>query len=188
MSMSLHAVANATASQYGSGTASYELDLESNQPTTQSFRHYAVTAYSDGSRNVVIQGSDNGVAVPFASPISDSFQFVFGQSFVIEARLTTSANGMAGGGNTNVTASWTGIGVSFAGATVPFTVLSASGTDWAHAVAPVPEPSVAVLFLAGLASLGLLRRWRSSHEEAMPGVKARTPIPLRRFTPPLECA
>lgn len=57
---------------------------------------------------------------------------------------------------------WAGIeSVTFNGDAVPFTLTSASGTDWTQSFAPIPEPSTYALMLLGILAMLGVKRSRS---------------------------
>jgi len=108
------------------------------------------------------------VSMTVDETVTFSVPFTFGQTFSLGLyAIAVAGNGSTGGPTTVVstassdfshTVDWMGISALYAGGTPvtgPFTVLSASGTDWT--VSAVPEPGSAALLLAGLAVVGLLR-------------------------------
>lgn len=135
------------------------------------FEKYELSA-GDQSLFNAYEVRHNGLSVPVAAPMTMEVSFIYGERIAISGALNTSAKGMT---NFDHSASfeavmdashsvyWNGISSmtdSQGRAVTSYTLTSESGTDWSRdlAIPAVPEPTTALLMLAGLAGLAWRRR------------------------------
>ncbi|MGM9484691.1 PEP-CTERM sorting domain-containing protein [Roseateles sp. NT4] len=123
-----------------------------------------------GGQNFRVQGQGQG-GFPFHQAIDQDLSFSvtvqLGTPFELGIFSRASA-GTAGAGpnwfseassDFASTLTWQGIsGVKLGGNAIAYTLSSQSGIDWTAPYAPVPEPSLALLFGGGLLALALRRR------------------------------
>ena len=121
-------------------------------------------------------GDIDGASVPPGAALGYhvfSTQFYFNQPFNISLELIgySSSQGDSTGasGSSFLEAmhslDWAGIKqVSVDGQTVDYTLWSESGTDWNQSFAPVPEPEIWALMLAGLTFLAIAGRYSLRRE------------------------
>ena len=123
---------------------------------------------SEGSHEVqTAWGTENGTPVPYTDLIPTSWEFIWGEPFLVTVTMSVAAvavgHGLAG---SYFDRSWYWTGVqsvtTFEGASVPYTLTSESGVDWSRSFAtPVPEPASTILFPLGLLIVGAAARTRS---------------------------
>lgn len=126
------------------------------------------------TQGVSIGGSEYEYAAAPPGRVTAVVPFIFGQDYTVEMNLSAEATAYSsetlGGGHANVfayrSAYWGGLTdvTDASGALRPFVVTSASGTDYLHSFAPVPEPPAYVLALVGLGVTWLHRRRHRDRE------------------------
>ena len=140
--------------------------------TVNNIEGYALQAGQADARAPTVQVTHNGNDVSPDAPMILNVPFVYGDPIPIKMFMDVSVDGNTGGGGSfsllmdaSHSVYWEGISSVTDGngnAVTGYKLTSDSGTDWtrnfAVAPAPVPEPSVAILMLAGLAAFGLRRR------------------------------
>lgn len=130
--------------------------------------------YPDGTFSRITYSASyvNGIGGNALGFFEYSVPFTFGVPFLLQMELNGAASADASliasaSMSLDVLNSfdWAGIkGVSVDGVDVPFSVTSASGTDWTQSMAPaVPEPQTYALTVAGLLVLFCIVRRRRSH-------------------------
>lgn len=122
------------------------------------------------TQGVSIGGADYVYTAAPPGRITAIVPFVFGQDYTVDMGLSAEATAYSseqhGGGQALVfayrSAYWGGLSevTDENGVLRPFVVTSASGTDYLHSFAPVPEPPAYVLALVGLGATWLHNRRR----------------------------
>jgi hypothetical protein len=155
------------------GGAGYSATLSMSNGTSRTEIYTIDTSLGTHSETHYWQSLNNNVDVGFYDPVEATIDFIFGQSFFIDAQLNASASSGSAqaDGSTNLarinadnSAYWGGISsVTYNGVAVDYSLSSLSGTDWRQSMAPnspasVPEPNGVALVGLGILALMWTRK------------------------------